>query len=151
MDDYYVFVLCSMSGKPLKFYAVRRGRVPGIYTTWQECNKQTWQFNMARFKSFETMEEANLFMTERSISKNSKIKREEKQLDNTWSARSRKHGGASTGMSPPHKKPHRQALASAKRAPSFIQKGAERQAVERTKLSLNILAPRIASPTTMPR
>lgn len=44
------------------FYAARTGRVPGIYKTWPECQKQVIGFAGAAFKGFETLEEAKAFM-----------------------------------------------------------------------------------------
>lgn len=41
-----------------KFYAVLRGRNPGIYNTWAECEKQVKGFPNAAFKSFPTVVEA---------------------------------------------------------------------------------------------
>ena len=38
-----------------KFYAVKTGRNPGIYHTWEECRKQILGFSGARYKSFATM------------------------------------------------------------------------------------------------
>jgi len=45
-----------------KYYAVRAGRQPGIYNTWDECKVQTIGFKGAAFKSFPTIEEAEAFM-----------------------------------------------------------------------------------------
>lgn len=45
-----------------KFYCVKNGRVPGIYTTWAECQKQVIGFKGAAFKGFETKEEADDYM-----------------------------------------------------------------------------------------
>jgi len=41
-----------------KFYAVKKGENPGIYTTWNEAKKQIHGFSNAQFKSFSTKEEA---------------------------------------------------------------------------------------------
>ena len=41
-----------------KFYAVKQGRQPGIYTTWSDCQKQTVGYKGAKFKGFVTKEEA---------------------------------------------------------------------------------------------
>ena len=41
-----------------KFYAVKIGRIPGIYQTWDETEKQVKGFPSAEFKSFQTEEEA---------------------------------------------------------------------------------------------
>lgn len=45
-----------------KVYAVRKGRTPGIYQTWGECQKQISGFSGAVYKSFPTMEEAEAFL-----------------------------------------------------------------------------------------
>lgn len=45
-----------------KFYAVRKGRTPGIYTSWDECKKQTTGFSGAEFKSFLTEQDAKDFI-----------------------------------------------------------------------------------------
>jgi ribonuclease HI len=45
-----------------KFYGVRKGRKPGLYTTWAECLKQTHQFPNAQFKSFSTLDEAESYL-----------------------------------------------------------------------------------------
>ena len=47
-----------------KFYAVKYGRVPGIYSTWEECKRQTDQYPNAKFKSCKTNDEAMLFLEE---------------------------------------------------------------------------------------
>lgn len=45
-----------------KFYAVRNGHVPGIYTSWEDCKKQVSGFSGAVFKGFLTKEEATAFL-----------------------------------------------------------------------------------------
>ncbi len=45
------------------FYAVKFGKVPGIYKTWPECQSNTSGYPGAVFKGFETLEEAEAFMT----------------------------------------------------------------------------------------
>ncbi|MDD6564007.1 MAG: ribonuclease H family protein [Clostridiales bacterium] len=45
-----------------KFYAVRCGQVPGIYTSWDECRKNVHGFGGAEYKSFSTLSEAESFM-----------------------------------------------------------------------------------------
>lgn len=42
----------------MKYYAVKKGRHPGIYTSWADCQKETNHFKDAQFKSFLTQEEA---------------------------------------------------------------------------------------------
>ncbi|HEX5670984.1 MAG TPA: ribonuclease H family protein [Sulfuricurvum sp.] len=41
-----------------KFYVVKKGRNPGIYTTWAECLRQVDKFSGAVYKSYKTREEA---------------------------------------------------------------------------------------------
>jgi ribonuclease HI len=43
-------------------YAVRVGRVPGIYPDWTQCQAQVTGFKGAQFKKFATREEADIFM-----------------------------------------------------------------------------------------
>lgn len=50
-----------------KIYAVRKGREPGIYKTWDECKKQTDGFPNAEFKGFKTAKEAEEYMNIPSI------------------------------------------------------------------------------------
>ncbi|MFC6464089.1 viroplasmin family protein [Marinilactibacillus sp. GCM10026970] len=45
-----------------KYYAVKKGRKPGIYTTWPEAQKQISGFSGAEFKSFTTKIEAEQFI-----------------------------------------------------------------------------------------
>jgi ribonuclease HI len=42
-----------------KFYVVWVGRQPGIYRTWAECQEQTKGYPQAKYKSYESLEEAN--------------------------------------------------------------------------------------------
>lgn len=43
-----------------KFYAVKKGRKEGIYTSWNECKEQVNGFPNALYKSFATYEEAKI-------------------------------------------------------------------------------------------
>lgn len=45
-----------------KFYAVKVGRVPGIYRTWEECKAQTDKYPCNAYKSFVTKKEAEAYM-----------------------------------------------------------------------------------------
>ena len=45
-----------------KYYAVKNGRVPGVYNTWDECKKQTERYPGAEFKSFSSEDEARAFV-----------------------------------------------------------------------------------------
>jgi ribonuclease HI len=52
----------SSSKKKPYFYAVGKGRVPGIYNTWDECKSQVQKFQGAKYKKFETEQEAADFV-----------------------------------------------------------------------------------------
>ena len=45
-----------------KYYAVRIGKTPGVYLTWDECRAQVEGFSGAVYKSFSTREEAEAFV-----------------------------------------------------------------------------------------
>ena len=62
-----------------KYYAVKKGKTPGIYENWDDCKKQVIGFKGAVYKSFETEEEANEYMKGESIEYNEK---DIKKLDN---------------------------------------------------------------------
>lgn len=63
--------------KKQKYYVVWKGKSPGIYDTWPECQSQIQGFPDARYKSFESLTEAReafkgkpeQFMTQKSASK----------------------------------------------------------------------------------
>ena len=45
-----------------KFYAIRKGKHPGIYETWEEAKANIGMWKKAIFRGFETKEEAEKFM-----------------------------------------------------------------------------------------
>lgn len=47
-----------------KFYAVKKGKTPGIYTSWDACKRMVDGFSGAVYKSFPTRDEAELFLNE---------------------------------------------------------------------------------------
>lgn len=46
----------------MKYYAVRRGRIPGIYSNYLDAWKQTQGFSNAKMKAFKTLGEAKAFV-----------------------------------------------------------------------------------------
>ena len=50
-----------------KYYAVRVGKVPGIYQTWDECKKNVHGFPAAEYKSFPSVEEAKVYMGREAV------------------------------------------------------------------------------------
>lgn len=51
----------------MKYYAVKNGRKPGIYNTWEECEAQVKGYPGAKFKKFNTETEALEFMGADSV------------------------------------------------------------------------------------
>lgn len=59
----------------MKYYAVKKGKKPGIYQTWDECKKQTNGFSGAKYKSFNSLSDAEDYLNinhaqEQSINEN---------------------------------------------------------------------------------
>lgn len=46
----------------MKFYAVKKGRQPGVYRTWEEAQKQVNGFSGAEFKSFAKITDATEYL-----------------------------------------------------------------------------------------
>ncbi len=51
-----------MAKNQKNFYAVRKGVCPGIYKSWEECQRNVTGFSGAEFKGFKTLEEAEEYM-----------------------------------------------------------------------------------------
>lgn len=45
-----------------KYYAVKKGKTPGIYETWDECSRNVTGVPGAQFKGFATIEEAREYL-----------------------------------------------------------------------------------------
>lgn len=45
-----------------KYYAVAKGKVPGIYLTWDDCKAQVEHFPGSTYKGFATVQEAEAFI-----------------------------------------------------------------------------------------
>lgn len=57
-----------------KYYAVKKGKVPGIYLNWNDCKAMVDGYQGAVYKSFKTIEEAEKFITgEKTIAKEKTI------------------------------------------------------------------------------
>lgn len=46
----------------MRVYAVRKGFVRGIYTSWGDCERQVEDYSEADFRCFRTQEEAVRFL-----------------------------------------------------------------------------------------
>ena len=69
-----------------KFYAVQKGKIPGIYYSWDDCKKMVDGFPGAVYKSFKTLEEAKAFVGPAGTSKKQSAKTEKSdtiQLEDT--------------------------------------------------------------------
>ena len=50
-----------------RFYAVKKGRMTGIFTTWEECLEATKGFSSPEYKSFESEEAAQAYLNNEDI------------------------------------------------------------------------------------
>lgn len=73
----------------IKYYAVQTGHRPGVYTNWNECLEQIRGFKGAKFKSFTTPGDAQMFLTGKDPS-----------LDPTSSSYTAKFYGVRSGKVP---------------------------------------------------
>lgn len=55
-----------------KYYAVKKGRVPGIYESWEDCKRQIDHFSGAEYKGFEEKAQAEQFLSRTSGMEESK-------------------------------------------------------------------------------
>ncbi len=53
-----------------KFYAVKVGKTTGIFETWDECKKNVDGYSGAIYKSFNTIEDAHVFLSDIDFTKN---------------------------------------------------------------------------------
>jgi ribonuclease HI len=51
----------------MKYYAIKKGNNPGIYTNWNEAKKQIKGFPGALYKSFTNVEDAENFMNQEAL------------------------------------------------------------------------------------
>lgn len=61
-----------MAKKKQWYYAVGKGRVPGIYMTWSDCLKQVNHYSGAIYKKFDNLQEAEQFID--TVMKNKEFK-----------------------------------------------------------------------------
>lgn len=66
----------------MSYYAVKNGIELGIFETWAECEERVKGFKGAKYKKFETLEEAETYMAEEtvSVSKDERRNRDYDQL-----------------------------------------------------------------------
>ena len=59
----------------MPYYAVKEGKVPGIYNTWSECKEQVDGFSKPVYRKFNNLIEANEFISSNEKNKSSKIEK----------------------------------------------------------------------------
>ena len=47
----------------MAYYAVYKGKKPGIYETWKDCESQVKGYSGAVYKKFKDIHQANIFLT----------------------------------------------------------------------------------------
>lgn len=67
----------------MKFYAVRKGRKTGIYSTWSECEAQVKGFPQAEYKSFRQRADAESYLQGNEVS-NLKKKSPSSAVQSGW-------------------------------------------------------------------
>ena len=50
----------------VRFYAVRRGRTPGLYHSWPDCSREVTSFSGVEHKSFGTLSTAEEYLFQSS-------------------------------------------------------------------------------------
>ncbi|XP_029662746.1 ribonuclease H1-like isoform X1 [Formica exsecta] len=65
---HFIFVARQFFFSRMPYYAVAKGRKPGIYGTWDECSTQVLKFPGSMYKKFATESEAQNFIKGRSSS-----------------------------------------------------------------------------------
>lgn len=77
------------------FYAVRVGKKPGIYRTWDECKEQVHGAKGAEYKKFKTREEAEAFLERKDGSPNVEELLEDEMIayvDGSYNAKEESYG-----------------------------------------------------------
>jgi len=64
-----------------KFYAVKKGKVTGVFKTWEECKASVDGCSGAEYKSFTTVEEAEAYM---GMEEAESLKTREETMGNDW-------------------------------------------------------------------
>mmetsp|Transcript_534 Transcript_534/g.1256 ORF Transcript_534/g.1256 Transcript_534/m.1256 type:complete len:296 (-) Transcript_534:131-1018(-) len=60
----------TMSSQKRKYYAVVRGRHPGLYGTWESCEQQVKGYSDNLYKGFASKDEAQTFLKEHGVDSN---------------------------------------------------------------------------------
>lgn len=74
----------------MSFYAIGVGRVPGIYSTWAECQAQTNKFSNAKFKKFGTRADAQAYVDLYNKTEKATLKRKADEMGEESSSKKAK-------------------------------------------------------------
>ncbi|KZT02364.1 ribonuclease H-like protein [Laetiporus sulphureus 93-53] len=61
-QSFATVISATVMSNKVAFYAVAKGRAPGVYMTWDECREQTTGFPAARFKKLRSAAEAEEYL-----------------------------------------------------------------------------------------
>lgn len=64
----------------MKFYAVKKGRTPGIFRTWEEAKKQVSGYPKAEYKSFTKITDATAYLHWNAASQSQILQKDQKRL-----------------------------------------------------------------------
>lgn len=65
----------------MKFYAVRNGRTPGVYRTWEDAKKQVEGFSNAEYKAFDKITDASDYLDWNDEEKQAVLQKGEDNLE----------------------------------------------------------------------
>ncbi len=63
ISNQYLKSRVLLTSQVMKFYVVRIGRKPRIYTIWAECESRVIGFHTTIYKSFKTLQKPNTYVT----------------------------------------------------------------------------------------
>lgn len=63
-----------------KYYAVKKGKKVGIFSSWDDCSEQVKGYSGAMFKSFKTKEEAEEYLGIKKKKKKTKAKKQKEEI-----------------------------------------------------------------------
>lgn len=87
------------------FYAVVRGRQPGVYTTWPECRDQVHAFGDSKFKGFGSEREALSYLQQHGVHLNNHISMAERGDGHGAHEKASRQGSQADPMASRRKRP----------------------------------------------
>ncbi len=77
-----------------KYYAVKVGRKPGIYSDWETCKKQVYKYPGAIYKSFTNYPDAKIFLIDDSNSQKNNSNKYYAYVDGSYNVHRKEYSGA---------------------------------------------------------